>query len=258
MSTITEAYHKVLQRRSAEAGGMLTRLAPAAFVDVETSGLVNYTYSDSGGASDMHSIATPGWVLDRYRKAPVFLFAHRSDQPPIGKTVAIWTDGDRLRGSVKFASHPFAQMIAELVRDGFMPGVSVGWWPIEYTWSRDPSRPGGMNVSKAELVEVSAVPVPSLSSAVADGRSADLDKLDWLAQQAERDSLGVEAQCMVRSVLAVSSVQGRREAARARHAQFQANYEPTPLEESTARNERYAKARRLAAWRDAGMPGLIE
>ena len=188
--------------------GIMRRLAPD-MAPTALGELVRYLLSTSALARDGFRILTPGWALGPFRQNPQFLFAHQTDQPTIGKVRTVEIVGDELRGAVEFAKFPFAQLIRSLVVDGFMPAVSVGFLPIE--WDR--VQPNV--ITKAELVECSAVPVGSLPTALAEapGRGVDMDHLRWLADRAlEQPHLSAsrsEMAMMVRSAAAGVSRSGR-------------------------------------------------
>ena len=120
-------------------------------------------------------IRVAGWKLDAYKKNPVFLWAHRSGEPPIGKTVEIHTESNpaALVQKVEFAdaaTYPFASTIFNLYKGGFLNAVSVGFMPLE-----EPNRitdlegngTGGYEFTSQELLELSAVPIPANPEALA-------------------------------------------------------------------------------------------
>ncbi len=81
-------------------------------------------------------IRVKGWKLDNYKKNPVFLWGHRSGDPPIGKTVRIWTETNppALVHDIQFATkevYPFADTIYKLYKGGFLRATSVGFMPLE-------------------------------------------------------------------------------------------------------------------------------
>jgi HK97 family phage prohead protease len=140
--------------------------------------IVRYMLSDSAVARDGHRIATSGWVLDNYLRNPIVLWAHDAEEPPIGRMVEIGAVGDRLMGSVEYAdaeTYPFADTIYRLVQGNFLNAVSVGWVPIEWKYSTDRGRQGGIDFSRVELLEVSQVPVPALPTALIAARAAGID-----------------------------------------------------------------------------------
>ena len=113
-----------------------------------------------------------GWVLDGYRRNPVFLWAHDRSKPPIGKSQRIWVEDGALYAVVEFAPTDFAREIAELYERGFMRGVSVGFLPLETEFRQASNGRRAYLYRRQELLEISAVPVPMHDDALA-ARSAD-------------------------------------------------------------------------------------
>ncbi len=133
------------------------------------SRVIRYIMSDPSVARDKHRILSGAWQLDNFKKNPVFCWCHLTDEPPIGSVIDIGEGGGKLKGAVQYASreqYPFADTIFQLVRGGFLNAVSVSWLPLEYERSNDRSRPGGIDFSQVELLEISQVSVPSLPTAL--------------------------------------------------------------------------------------------
>ena len=81
-------------------------------------------------------IRVAGWELANYKKDPVFLWAHRSGDPPIGKTIRVFKEKDppALINKVQFAdkdTYPFADTIFKLYKGGYLRAVSVGFRILE-------------------------------------------------------------------------------------------------------------------------------
>jgi len=127
-------------------------------------------------ARDGDIVEVAGWDTKEFMKNPVFLWAHDSSVPPIGRVTAtrkVKTKGEerRLEVDVDFAgleqSHELAESVYRLYRDGFMKAVSVGFMVRGYKAPSPDERetlglgPFGQVVTAAELLEVSAVPVPA-------------------------------------------------------------------------------------------------
>lgn len=108
-----------------------------------------------------------GWILKNYKKNPVVLLNHDSNQLPIGKG-NVYIRNDQLTIDVEFDSEdPRAKEVERKAKKGFMNAVSVGFRPLE-SKSRselptDHKYYGqrGMYYSKAELLEVSIVTIPA-------------------------------------------------------------------------------------------------
>lgn len=98
-----------------------------------------------------------GWDLSDFKKNPVVLWAHDYTLPPIAKAIDIEVIGENLIMSFTFAPTEFAQSIKALVDGGFQNASSVGFIPMERQ---------GNTITKAQLLEVSLVPVPANQQAL--------------------------------------------------------------------------------------------
>lgn len=108
-----------------------------------------------------------GWVLDNYKKNPVVLLNHDSNQLPIGKGNVYLRD-DKLVIDVEFDSEDErAKEVERKAKKGFMNAVSVGFRPLESKSRSELPEDNkyygqrGMYYSKAELLEVSIVTIPA-------------------------------------------------------------------------------------------------
>lgn len=135
------------------------------------TGPMRFVASTENVARDGLAIAADGWQLANYRKNPIVLWAHDyfGNRPPIGRA-DVKVDGKELLADITFdAGDPFAADIERKYRQGFLSAVSVGWDTIELDGKKP--EPGdlaniffggaaGHTVTKAELLDISAVPVP--------------------------------------------------------------------------------------------------
>lgn len=123
------------------------------------------------------SIDQRGWITNNFEKNPVFLWSHRSGDPPIGKVISLAKSSKALVAKVQFAPKsvfPFAETIFGLYKGGFLSSVSVGFLPLESEpLIDDAGRRTGEKYLKQELLEISGTPVPAnpeaLSKAVQKG-----------------------------------------------------------------------------------------
>ena len=119
------------------------------------------------------SIDQRGWVTSNFEKNPVFLWSHRSGDPPVGKVVNLTKSAKELVAKVEFVSQqifPFAETIFQLYRNGFLSSVSVGFLPLEEPTPRIDEKSGhfvGYTYTKQELLEISATPLPANPEALA-------------------------------------------------------------------------------------------
>ena len=107
------------------------------------------------------------------------LYNHQRDAV-IGKPTKIWTENGRAMAAVEFATTEKAQEIMELVHDGFLNGVSVGyrvmqWQVLEQGEITDDGIEGPAWIAtRWEVFEISIVTVPA-DGTVGVGRSLAFD-----------------------------------------------------------------------------------
>jgi len=146
---------------------------------------------------DGEVIKASAWDLTNYLKNPVVQWAHKYDEPPVGKSPGINVSNGVLKLPVEFppeGAYEFADIIYRLAKGGFISAVSVGFIPKEFTRGQkegDPSR----TYTKVELLEVSIVPVPSNPDAIVSARDAGV----ITAKQFDMLSPPLDIQSFVRS-----------------------------------------------------------
>ncbi len=134
------------------------------------------TFKISTGALDRdHDRIDPnGWDVSAYLKNPVVLWAHKYDALPVAKAVAVRAGGGALWATAEFAGHELAEDVFQLYKGGFASAVSVGFIPK----AQEPNEYGGHDITAAELLEFSCVPVPSNAEAlmIAAAKGLALDR----------------------------------------------------------------------------------
>lgn len=124
----------------------------------EGNGKFRVIMTTNGYDRDGERILDTAWDFEPYKKNPVVLWAHDFYSTPIGVVTAIIEeDGKKIAEGV-FASTPKAQEVRTLYDEGVLNTVSVGFIPLEKK---------GNDITKAELLELSFVPVPANSEALA-------------------------------------------------------------------------------------------
>ena len=145
---------------------------------------------------DREVILAKGWDLKNYRKNPVFMFGHKYDQPPIGKALKVKAEDGALKFQIEFAdqeTYPFADTIYRLYRGGFMKATSVGFIPAEWKdkdEDDEDEKSPRRTYTKQELLELSAVAVPSNPDALVQAREAGIintKDFDLLAKPEEAE-----------------------------------------------------------------------
>lgn len=157
----------------------LTRAVDIVAV-ADNADVVRFTISDASVDTYGTTFAVDGWVLDRYRKNPIVLMSHNSEDTGalIGNCPFVGVVGARLVADVKFLPadvNPQAETVRKMVVGGYLRGASVGFLPLEWKVSTDPARRGGIDFTKQELLEWSIVLVPSNPNSLAQARSAGID-----------------------------------------------------------------------------------
>ena len=80
---------------------------------------------------DMEIVVSAGMDVDSYKENPVLLYGHRWGEPPIGSQKDIEVSGGGITATQKYASTPFAQDIATLVREKHLKTFSIGFVPLQ-------------------------------------------------------------------------------------------------------------------------------
>lgn len=114
-------------------------------------------------------IIDPGGLdFSAFMKNPVVLWAHDMNKPPVGKVLEVKPQKTRVEAKVQFAETEFAREVFGLYAGEYMAAWSIGFLPKK--WERieaSKDQPPGFHVLEAEVVELSAVPVPANPQALA-------------------------------------------------------------------------------------------
>jgi len=133
----------------------------------------------STGDTDRHDeiIDQKGWKLTEFLSNPVVLFAHDQHNPAVGKVVSVSMENGQLEGRVKFAAeeYPFAKVLFNLYKNGFMRAVSVGFMNLKYSFDEAKEQ---LILLENELYELSLVNVPANAQALAKCAGMDIEPLE--------------------------------------------------------------------------------
>ncbi len=127
-----------------------------------------------------------GANVESYRKNPVVLFAHRSDQAPVGKSIKLWLDnaimGWRswdLYFGAEIEPNGYCDYIFRLIASGAMPGASIGFMPTQIKCDHSPEDRVKLGLGKWgveylgwDYLEHSACSVPANPEALANSLKA--------------------------------------------------------------------------------------
>lgn len=132
----------------------------------------------STGDVDRHGeiVDQKSWILDDFMKNPVVLFGHDHYSPPVGKIVGLGYNSEgNLEGEVKFAAeeYPFAKVIWNLYKGGFMKAFSVGFSAGKVDVVDD-----RVILKDNTLYEISTVGVPANAMALAKSKGLNVQALE--------------------------------------------------------------------------------
>lgn len=151
--------------------------------------LITFRMSDESVDRDRDIIKADGWKLDNFRKNPVFLQMHGHGEYPIGRFERVWTADKELMGTVRFADEgtsPAADLAYQLYKQGIMNAVSVSFSAEKDDYEENDH--GGYTYASQELLECSAVPVPSNQNALAVAKGFDKTTRDlFIKETAQSD-----------------------------------------------------------------------
>jgi HK97 family phage prohead protease len=117
---------------------------------------------------DRDRVMPLGLALDNYRKNPVLFYGHSYADPwnLIGKAAEIEQDasGLRIRAELREPASDTDPMhiVKALWESGLLRAASIGFQPLE----AQPNEKGGRDIQRAELLEISLVPIPANQSAL--------------------------------------------------------------------------------------------
>jgi len=160
-------------------GSVCVRLSVASEVKSSTR-RASFVFSDNSVDSYGDTIDAKGWDLTAFKANPVALYGHdpSSASNVVGRAENVRVSGKQLLGDIIFAEasvNPLAETVYQLLCGGFLNAVSVGFRPIEWKLATDKKRPGGIDFSKQQLLEVSVVAIPSNSNALMQAKAAGID-----------------------------------------------------------------------------------
>tara|TARA_Y100000310_G_C20580582_1_gene762758 strand:+ start:63 stop:914 length:852 start_codon:yes stop_codon:yes gene_type:complete len=143
---------------------------------------------------DREILLPRGADLKAYMSNPQVLWAHNYYEPPIGRAAWVKRKSEGLLAKTVYAATTFAEEVWGLIKDGFLPGRSVGFIPLESHEPDDkevrkfPDRANARRViDKWELLEYSVVPVPSNREALQQAMAKGMGLSAGLQEQ-----LGIE------------------------------------------------------------------
>jgi len=150
---------------------------------------------------DREIILPKGIDLEQFRKNPVILWAHDYWSLPVAR--AMWVDvkSGKLKTKIEFppaGKYEQADAVFEMFKDGLLSAFSIGFVPLDGhspTPDEIKKKPDWAEArfvyTKTELLEISAVPVPSNADAVATAVGKGLSIPAGLASLIPTEKAGI-------------------------------------------------------------------
>lgn len=145
-------------------------------------------------------------TLDSFKANPVILATHQhrlssGSSPVIGSAIpdSVKVGNDDITFKMRFATTPLGEEYWQLYRDGHMKAFSIGFIPLKY--ENRPDQKTGQSVltyTEIELLEISAVPVPSNRRALARAKGFFEDDTDIksLVEESIKEIIPLELRTM--------------------------------------------------------------
>lgn len=147
----------------------LCGLSSEKSIDTE-KGIVPFILTERLVDRDSEVIEPKGVDIKNFKKNPVFLWAHDSRSPSIGRVVpeTLKISDKRLEADVQFdLDDPFAAMIFNKFVKGFLNAGSIRFIPTKIGTKPVMIGQRGPTIEEWELLEFSAVPIPANAGALA-------------------------------------------------------------------------------------------
>lgn len=124
---------------------------------------------------DGEVVVPKGMHAENFKQNPVVLFAHNYRDLPIGKNVSLEVTDKEVIAETQFADTELGRELFQLYKNGFMNAWSIGFRPIKVSDKKILPNQKGATYEEWELLEYSAVPVPSNPQALTVARSKGLN-----------------------------------------------------------------------------------
>jgi hypothetical protein len=109
------------------------------------------------------SVHGPGVDSTDFAKFCAVLDAHDSSKPPVAVSSRLWMSGENTLAIPKFPKPGVSansDQIAAATRSGLLRGTSIGFVPLKWSLSKDPTRPLGVDFHAIKLLEWSLCAIP--------------------------------------------------------------------------------------------------
>lgn len=124
--------------------------------------LFTISSEDTDAMGDVVSVN--GIHMDRFVRNPAVLNSHDSGNLPIAVSSTPAVSGKILTAIARFPKRGVSRKsdaMAAAVRGGLVRGASIGFVPLRWSFTKDPSRPMGVDFHECQLFEWSVCAVPA-------------------------------------------------------------------------------------------------
>lgn len=143
----------------------------------EDEDTATFTISTNTLDRDMEVVEQRSLSYKNYRRNPVVLYGHDSGSNifPVGKTVSLKLTDNEGVGVMRFAVKEYerARIVRDLVKGGYLNAVSIGMIGVEMDIEKRGEEIVGV-YTKAEVIEISIVPIPANPDALRVGRRDEM------------------------------------------------------------------------------------
>ena len=118
-----------------------------------------------------------GWQLDDFRRNPVVQPYHNYKTLPVGRSLKIYPEGDKLFSITQFHDREESRLMYSMYRDNYLKGWSVGFVSLKSEPIKDDEKKrkglldGPTRFLKQSLLEYSVCPIPCHADALAEVQS---------------------------------------------------------------------------------------
>ena len=174
----------------------------------EGSRAITFTISTAGRDRDGDIISQDGWNLKTFFENPVVLWSHDPSDPEniMARAEDTKVINGKLISTAVFLEREVnakADMVYQLYKGGFLSATSVGFVPTEMELIEgDKAGEIGFKFLKQNLLEYSAVAIPSNPEALIHARSMDLDLnpvAQWITKRLDEHRGGIDEDALYKS-----------------------------------------------------------
>lgn len=141
------------------------------------------------------------------KNSPV-LDSHDSSKPPVASSSRPFMSGDNLLAIARFPKPGISansDQIIAAIRARLLRGVSIGFIPLSWSFSKDPTRPMGVDFNEIKLIEFSMCSIPCnpdcyVLGSVASSQSAPSDASKDVDRRSEARVLAAKVRSLAESI----------------------------------------------------------